>query len=103
APWDGNGVDMEMEFVLAVRDPNGQCTNGITRVSMTSNSAYMSAGVRLNGSVGITDAQLKAVTSWDRTRYYNIYLVSEIDNNEGGAGIQGYAYFASSHGQSNDG
>jgi PKD repeat protein len=104
APWLGNGVDTEIEFALAVRDPNGNCTNGITRVSMTGNATYMASGVSSgSGGSGITDAQLKAVTSWDRTRYYNIYLVYEIDNNEGGAGIQGYAYFASSHGQSNDG
>lgn len=100
---DGNGVDMEIEFALAVRDPNGNCTNGITRVSMTGNSSYMTYGVQSSTSQGLTDAQVKAVTSWNRQKYYNIYLVSEIDNNEGGAGVQGYAYFASSHGQSNDG
>ena len=100
---DGNGVDMEIEFALAVRDPNGNCTNGITRVNMSTNSTYMTYGVQRTTTQGLTDDQVKAVTSWDRTKYYNIYLVSEIDNNEGGAGVQGYAYFASSHGQSNDG
>jgi PKD repeat protein len=99
----GNGVDMEIEFALAVRNPSGQCTNGINRVSMTGNATYMASGVRSSSTNGITDAQLKAVASWDRTKYYNIYLVSEIDNNEGGAGVQGYAYFASSHGTSVDG
>ncbi|NBR14231.1 MAG: PKD domain-containing protein, partial [Crocinitomicaceae bacterium] len=99
----GNGVDMEIEFALAVRNPSGQCTNGINRVSMTGNATYMASGVRSTTTNGITDAQVKAVTSWDRTKYYNIYLVSEIDNNEGGAGVQGYAYFASSHGTSVDG
>lgn len=99
----GNGVDVQIEFALAVRNPSGQCTNGITRVSMTGNSTYMNYGVRASTSQGITDAQCKAVTSWDRTKYYNIYLVSEIDNNEGGAGVQGYAYFASAHGTSSDG
>jgi len=100
---DGSGVDMEIEFALAVRNPSGQCTNGINRVSMTGNATYMASGVRSSTTNGITDAQLKAVVSWDRTKYYNIYLVSEIDNNEGGAGTQGYAYFASSHGTSVDG
>jgi len=99
----GNGVDTEIEFALAVRNPNGQCTNGINRVSMTGNATYMASGVRSSTSNGITDAQLKAVAGWDRTKYYNIYLVSEIDNNEGGAGTQGYAYFASSHGTTSDG
>ena len=100
---DGNGVDMEIEFALAVRDPNGACTNGITRVSMTSNTAYMNYGVKVNGSTGITDAQVKAAATWNKQKYYNIYLVSEIDDNGGGAGIQGYAVFASAHGTSQDG
>jgi len=34
---DGNGVDVELEFALAVRDPSGNCTNGIVRVDMTGN------------------------------------------------------------------
>lgn len=97
------GVDMQIEFALAVRDPSGNCTNGITRVSMTGNSTYMASGVRASSSNGITDAALKAVTSWTKTKYYNIYLVSEFDNNNGGSGVQGYAYMASSHGQSQDG
>ncbi len=99
----GNGVDVEIEFALAVRDPNGACTNGITRHSMASNSSYMSGGVRLDGSVGMTETALKAVVDWAPTKYYNIWLVSEIDNNEGGAGVQGFAYFASSHGTAIDG
>ncbi len=99
----GNGVDVEIEFALAVRDPNGNCTNGITRVDMTSNSTYMSSGVQSSTSNGITDAQVKATASWNKQKYYNIYLVSEMDNNNGGAGVQGYAYFASSHGTSSDG
>ena len=99
----GNGVDVEIEFALAVRDPSGNCTNGITRVSMTGNSTYMSSGVQSSTSSGITDAQVKATASWNKQKYYNIYLVSEMDNNEGGAGVQGYAYFATAHGTSSDG
>ena len=100
---DGNGVDVDIEFALAVRDPNGNCTNGIVRVDMTGNSTYMNFGVRAQTSNGITDAALKATSRWNTLEYYNIYLVSEIDDNECGFGIQGYAYFASAHGQSYDG
>jgi hypothetical protein len=99
---DGLGVDVEIEFALAVRDPSGNCTNGIVRVDMTGNSTYMSSGV-MRSSAGITDASLKAISFWNKTKYYNIWLVSEIDNNFGGSGIQGYAYFASSHGTAQDG
>lgn len=99
----GNGVDTDIEFSLAVRDPNGACTNGITRVDMTGNSTYMNLGVRSSSTQGITDAQVKATASWDKTKYYNIYLVSEFDDNNGGAGTQGYAALASAHGTATDG
>lgn len=99
---DGGGVDMDIEFALAVRDPNGNCTNGIVRYDLTGNATYVSSGV-FRSSAGISDATLKAYSVWDQTRYYNIWLVSEIDGNNGGAGIQGYAMFASSHGTALDG
>ena len=100
---DGNGVDVEIEFALAIRDPNGNCTNGIVRYNMTGETAYMNNGVNRDNSNGIDDGDLKALSRWNTNQYYNIYLVSEIDNNECGFGIQGYAYFASAHGQSYDG
>ncbi len=99
---DGNGVDLTIEFALAVRDPQGNCTTGITRRDMTSNDKYMSAGTTSNTD-GISDDALKALDVWNQTKYYNIWLVSEIDDNNGGYGTQGYAFFASSHGYSNDG
>ncbi|MBK9418310.1 MAG: PKD domain-containing protein [Flavobacteriales bacterium] len=98
----GGGVDVGIEFVLAVRDPGGNCTNGITRRNMTGNATYMASGV-FRQSAGISDAELKALDAWDQTRYYNIWAVSEIDNNNGGNGIQGYAVFAGAHGLSVDG
>lgn len=99
---DGNGVDVEIEFSLAVRDPSGNCTNGIVRVNMSGNATYMASGV-MRSSAGISDASLKATSFWNKTKYYNIWLVSEIDNNSGNVGVQGYAYFASSHGTAQDG
>lgn len=99
---DGNGVDLTIEFALAVRDPQGNCTTGITRRDMSSDAKYMAAGVTANTD-GISEPSLKALDVWDQTKYYNIWLVSEIDNNNGGFGTQGYAYFASSHGSSIDG
>ncbi|MBX2958383.1 MAG: PKD domain-containing protein [Flavobacteriales bacterium] len=100
---DGNGVDVEIEFALAIRDPNGNCTNGIVRYNMSGQSAYMNYGVNRDNTNGIADGDLKALSRWNTNQYYNIYLVSEIDDNECGYGIQGYAYFASAHGQSYDG
>lgn len=101
-PGFGNGVDVGIEFVLAVRDPNGNCTTGITRTNMTGNATYMASGVFLN-TIGITDASLKALDVWDQTQYYNIWAVSEIDGNDGGSGIAGYALFSGAHGTAADG
>ncbi|HEY0976688.1 MAG TPA: GEVED domain-containing protein [Flavobacteriales bacterium] len=89
-----NGVEVGMEFVLAVRDPNGNCTNGITRRNMTGNTLYMASGV---GGAGLTDAQVKAIDRWDPTTYYNVWLVGAID------GVAGYATLAPAHGSAVDG
>lgn len=98
----GNGVDTHIEFALAVRDPNGNCTNGITRHDMTGNASYMANGV-FDEVSGISDAEVKAIGVWDQSRYYNIWAVSEFDNNNGGSGLAGYAFFSSSHGTAVDG
>lgn len=64
-----DGVDIGVEFALAVRDPGGQCTNGITRVDMSTytnpvlKDAYMVYGVKRSTTLGISDAELKAITS----------------------------------------
>ncbi len=100
---NGGGADTQIEFALAVQDPSGNCTNGITRTNYSSNSAYANYGVKVSGNNGISDSQLKGIISWNRNKYYNIYIVSEIDNNNGGAGTQGYAYMASNHGNATDG
>ncbi len=102
------GVDTDVEFVLAVRDPNGNCTTGITRdnaqtlMSASVYSNYSTNGVGSGGS-GITDAQIKAINQWPSNQYFNIWLVTEINNNNGGSGVQGYAVFASAHGTTGDG
>ncbi len=100
---DGSGVDLEIEYALAVRDPNGNCTDGIVRYDYSGNGTYTTSGIRRSGGVGTTDATLKALSVWSQSTYYNIWLVSEIDNNNGRTGTQGYASFASSHGSSSDG
>ena len=99
---DGNGVDVTIEFALAVRDPYGKCTNGINRYDMSGVTSYVSNGVKRT-SLGITDTELKSYISWNQNKYYNIWLVTEIENNEGGGGTQGYAYFSDSHGAAWDG
>jgi len=97
-----DGADMEIEFALAVRDPDGNCTNGITRTDMTAITTYMNNGVKYDAAgSGITDGALKALDFWDSSQYYNIWIVSEFDN--GTSPFAGYAYYASAHGLAYDG
>ena len=107
---DGNGVDMEIEFALAVQDENGDCTNGIDRVDMSNVDAYLNYGIDYNSTgQGIPDNgdnSLKEYSIWDPTKYYNVWLVDEISDANcysGGTYTAGYAYYASSHGQPWDG
>ena len=110
---DGDGVDMQIEFVLAIQDENGNCTNGIDRVDMSSVAAYVNNGVNSSNSNGLPDYEfgggvnsLKEYSIWDPTLYYNVWIVDEIDNANcysGGSYTAGYAYYASAHGQPYDG
>jgi len=106
---DGNGVDMEIEFALAVQDENGNCTNGIVRKDMSAVTTYVNYGV---GDSGIPDHEpdeavnsLKEYSIWDPTKYYNVWLVDEIDdsNCSDDSYTAGYAYMAAEHGQDWDG
>ena len=109
---DGNGVDMEIEFALAVQDENGNCTNGIVRKDMSAVMPYVNFGVNADESDGIPDHDddleinsLKEYSHWDPTKYYNIWLVDEIDNSNCVSDnfTAGYAYYASEHGKDSDG
>ncbi|MDO5977713.1 T9SS type A sorting domain-containing protein [Flavivirga spongiicola] len=110
---NGDGVDMKIEFALAIQDESGNCTNGIDRVDMSGVPAYVSDGVNSEESGGIDDYSsgggvnsLKEYSIWNPTKYYNVWIVDEIDNNNcysGGSYTGGYAYFASAHGRPYDG
>lgn len=112
-PGFGDGVDLKIEFSLAVQDPNGNCTNGIDRVNMSGVPAYVNNGVNRREADGIPDYQsggginsLKEYSIWNPTQYYNVWIVDEIDNANcfsGGSYTAGYAFYASSHGQLYDG
>ncbi|PIF30175.1 putative secreted protein (Por secretion system target) [Flavobacterium sp. 9] len=100
---DGAGIDVGIEFALAVRNPDNQATNGIVRYDMSGYSNYVNNGINSAKTQGMDDADLKKLSFWDSKQYYNIWLVSEIDNNEGESGVQGYAYYAAQHGSDVDG
>jgi hypothetical protein len=102
------GADIEIEFVLAKVDPNGNPTNGIDHVNMCQSSWYPEE----------IETTLKPSTIWDPTQYLNMWSVkfapSELlgyaqppnasglpglSNNGGNANtdgvVSGYSYFGS--------
>lgn len=71
---------MGLQFRLAKKDPNGNCTTGITR-------HYEPTLVNDNQSGAV-----QAVALWDRTRYLNIWVVSSIGVATAGGITLGYSY-----------
>ena len=92
---DENTIDSRFDFCLAGTDPDGNPTNGIVRYDMSGYSDYMEDGVTTNPSFysdAMPDNTLKGLGCWDPDFYCNVYIVTEINGNNGGNGVQGYAY-----------
>jgi PKD repeat protein len=90
---DGDGVDVGVEFCLASRDPNGNPTTGINRVNGSSVPLYETQGIKATGILGANEVAVKTLSVWPRASYLNIWVVTEIEDNNAVNGIQGYAYF----------
>lgn len=75
-------ADCEIEFRLATKDPQGNCTDGIVRVySSKTNEASNQNGI-------------KTVSHWDSFRYLNVWVVKSIGSLDGvGGEVLGYAQF----------
>ncbi|MFN8690060.1 MAG: Pregnancy-associated plasma protein-A, partial [Cyclobacteriaceae bacterium] len=69
---------MDVEFVLALQDPEGLATTGIVRVQGTKPSWQQA-----------DDYQLKSLSYWRSDRYLNIWVCNLIDTK----GIVGYGQF----------
>ena len=86
-----NGVNTQIQFCLAQRDPNNNPTNGITRDA----SSYTVMG----GPDYYSDDQaVKNINRWNPSCYINIWLVRSIPGS-----VVGYAYLPSAHGSNIDG
>jgi hypothetical protein len=101
-------IDSKIEFCLAARDPQNLPTSGIIRYDcsdLTYEStfsgqpifeSYAEDGVSASAfGSGIPDSYMKQTFNWPIEDYFNFYVVSEIDGNNGGNGIQGYSYVGS--------
>lgn len=74
-------ADTEIEFALAKKDPNGNCTDGINRMQ---SSLSVDADPRDN---------VKTLVQWDPDKYLNIWVVQSIISSSGSGTILGYANF----------
>ncbi len=80
APFKPLGADTNIEFRLATKDPNGNCTDGIKRVF-----SPLTANARNN---------VKALSYWPSDKYLNIWVVQSIENVNGTPGtVIGFAQF----------
>ncbi|MCC6286988.1 MAG: T9SS type A sorting domain-containing protein [Chitinophagaceae bacterium] len=88
--------DIGIRFALAKRDPDCNPTNGIDRVDMSANAEYVANGVNYQDI--IADIALKAPIIWDKSLYYNIYIVNKINGQDGFEVpyVAGYAYLPTS-------
>lgn len=77
------GADIQIEFALALQDPNGNPTNGIDRRAFCQSS----------WSVIDIDNILKPATIWDPTQYLNMWSVDFTDNT-----LLGYAQYPDASG-----
>jgi hypothetical protein len=79
---NGLGIDVELEFCLASKDPNGNSTNGINRVDGSNVANYSASGIRPTGNPcsGADGIAIKDLSRWPVSDYYNIWVVSEICN-----------------------
>lgn len=75
-------ASLDLEFRLARKDPNGNCTEGIVRVESPL-------------SANATDA-IKSVSYWDSKKYFNVWVVDLINGSNPPSYIAGYAQFPSS-------
>ena len=73
--------DLEVEFCLAVRDPDGNPTNGINRYDYGQNS-FTSSDFNNN---------IKPATIWDRDSYLNFWTCQDLTS--GSNSLLGYAQF----------
>jgi hypothetical protein len=92
---DGLGVDTYIQFELAKRTPEGEPSNGIVRVNGNVIPGYAEHGIS-NGSDpnAANQSDVKELTTWYGEDYINIFVVPEINGNDGGWGVQGFAFLS---------
>lgn len=89
--------DIQIQFVLAAKNPNCNSTTGIERIDASGIAGYSANGVSTDPGTtpGVDELLVKDLSRWNAFQYYNIWIVNKIDGKDGTSGqfIAGYAYF----------
>ena len=85
APFQALYINSDIKFMLAKKDPSGNCINGIVRHYDTKTNWDQAAASASNSYYSYT---------WDPTRYLNIYIVANIISTDpiSGGIVGGYTY-----------
>lgn len=78
----GSQMLTRFEFRLATKDPQGNCSDGIVRVYTE----------KTNDALTSNATKFKSMSSWDRSKYLNIWSVTTIESS-GGNTTLGFAQF----------
>lgn len=89
----GNGLDIELEFCLATRDPNGCPTSGINRVDASFIQEYVDYGIGNYCDSAAPAATMKDLSKWPVSDYYNIWVVHRIPRDNCTQVWGGYAFY----------
>ncbi|MGB4847856.1 MAG: hypothetical protein WBP41_08055, partial [Saprospiraceae bacterium] len=85
----GAGLNIEINFCLATRSPEGCPTTGINRVNGSGVPNYTANGISVSSfQCGADEHAIKDLSRWSPLEYYNIWVVHNICG-----GWSGFAYF----------
>lgn len=88
----GQSPDMDIQLVLAKRDPDGNPTNGINRVDGSHLNSYVTNGIIMEGEPASNAIEVKSLSIWPRNKYYNIWVLHKISG-----GWAGFAQFPTTY------
>ena len=93
---NGLGLDINLQFVLAKRNESCATTTGINRVDASGVTDYSSGGIDIGSGTGADEATVKALSKWNNTDYYNVWIVNRLNGHDGttpGTFTAGFAYY----------
>ena len=88
---DFGGADIDIEFVLAVRDPAGNPTTGILRTDVSAVvPSFSNTGMVTTSNLDpASEMNVKNLSHWPGTDYVNVWVLHKLN---GGASPLGFAY-----------